>query len=90
MWTEINLCMPYSFHKLASMSPDCSYLGQLVIIRDIVKGLLTWPYSFDSIEFWNILSMIECIFINGSFSLLWSVHNQLEAFCIADDELSCW
>ena len=41
MWTEINLCMPYSFHKLASMSPDCSYLGQLVIIRDIVKSFLT-------------------------------------------------
>ena len=41
MWTEINLCMPYSSHKLASISPDCSYLGQLVIIRDVAKGFLT-------------------------------------------------
>ena len=51
MLTEINLYMPYSFHKLAKIPPGSSYLGQLVIIRDIVKGLLTWPYSFDSIEF---------------------------------------
>ena len=27
--------------KVASIPPDCSYLGQLVIIRDIVKGLYT-------------------------------------------------
>ena len=40
MLTEINLYMPYSFHKLASISPDCSYLDQLVISRYIVKSVL--------------------------------------------------
>ena len=40
MLKEINLCMPHSFHKLAMISPDCFYLGQLVLIREIVKGFL--------------------------------------------------
>ena len=33
----------------------------------------------------NILSMIEFIFINSSFSLLWTGHDQLEALCTVDD-----
>ena len=93
MLTEINLYMPYSCHKLVSISPDCSYLGQLVISRCIVKSFLNCTDHTHLIaqNFVNILSTIKCIFIkiNGSFNLLWSGHNQLEAFCTADDELSC-
>ena len=45
MLTEINLYMPYSFHKLASISPECSYLGQLVISRYIVKSFLNCNFA---------------------------------------------
>ena len=69
MLAEINLYMPYSFRKLASISPDRSYLGQLVISRHIVKSFLTCTDHIHLItpNFVNILSMIACIFINGSF-----------------------
>ena len=67
MLTEINLCMPYSFHKVASISPNCSYLGQLVIIRDIVQCFLTCTDHIHLIaqNFVNILSMVVCILMNG-------------------------
>ena len=57
MLTEINLYMPYSFHKLTSMSPDCPYLGPSAISRYIVKSFLTCfdHYSFDSIKFCEYL-----------------------------------
>ena len=69
MLTEINLCMPYSFHKVASISPNCSYFGQLVIIRDIVQCFLTCTDHIHLIaqNFVNILSMVVCILMNGSF-----------------------
>ena len=78
--------MPYS-SKLASISPDCSYLGQLVITRHIVKSFLTCTDHIHLItqNFVNILFMIACIFINCSFQCFccaWSSHNQLEALGI--------